>query len=128
MILKKYFNFIKQNKIFVSVRDIICIPWLDPSLHVVCTAPKVIFEASSVEVRQTLLEPNGFCRLLPLSQRILTLLHHFEEWSIFHVSGPKNRVATAIAESVVSGARTQSYVASGGPRWLDQMIQQERGV
>ncbi|RID41078.1 hypothetical protein BRARA_J01065 [Brassica rapa] len=89
---------------------------------------KVIFEASSVEVRQTLLEPNGFCRLLPLSQRILTLLHHFEEWSIFHVSGPKNRVATAIAESVVSGARTQSYVASGGPRWLDQMIQQERGV
>ncbi|WZY78464.1 hypothetical protein YC2023_024848 [Brassica napus] len=88
----------------------------------------VIFEASSVEVRQTLLEPNGFCRLLPLSQRILTLLHHFEEWSIFHVSGPKNRVATAIAESVVSGARTQSYVASGGPRWLDQMIQQERGV
>ncbi|KAG5400492.1 hypothetical protein IGI04_015099, partial [Brassica rapa subsp. trilocularis] len=55
---------------------------------------KVIFEASSVE-------------LLPLSQKILTLLHHFEEWSIFHVSGPKNRVATAIAESVVSGARTQ---------------------
>ncbi|KAH0906146.1 hypothetical protein HID58_037973, partial [Brassica napus] len=78
---------------------------------------KVIFEASSFEVRQSLLHPYHYMDLLPLIQRILALLHCFEN----------NSVAQAIAESVVIGARSQSYVGSGGPLWLQQLIQQEAG-
>ncbi|CAN6869233.1 unnamed protein product [Brassica oleracea] len=55
----------------------------------------------------------------------LELLHRFEKWTISHVSDLKNRVAKSIAESVVVGIRTQSYVASGGPRWLHQMLQED---
>ncbi|KAF2537615.1 hypothetical protein F2Q68_00022572 [Brassica cretica] len=88
---------------------------------------KVIFEASSFEVRQSLLHPYHYMDLLPLIQRILALLHCFEEWSICYVSDQKNTVAQAIAESVVTRARSQSYVGSGGPLWLHQLIQQEAG-
>ncbi|KAH0879942.1 hypothetical protein HID58_067336 [Brassica napus] len=86
---------------------------------------KVIFEASSFEVRQSLLRPYHYMDLLPLIQRILALLHCFEVWSICYVSDQNNSVAQAIAESVVIGARSQSYVGSGGPLWLQQLIQQE---
>ncbi|KAH0863743.1 hypothetical protein HID58_080954, partial [Brassica napus] len=78
---------------------------------------KVIFEASSFEVRQSLLHPYHYMDLLPLIQRILALLHCFEN----------NSVAQAIAENVVTGAHSQSYVGSGGPLWLQQLIQQEAG-
>ncbi|KAF2542687.1 hypothetical protein F2Q68_00030625 [Brassica cretica] len=54
--------------------------------------------------------------------KILELLYCFEKWTIFHVSDQKNKVAKTIAESVISGSRVQSYVASGSPRWLHQMI------
>lgn len=88
---------------------------------------KVIFEASSFEVRQSLLHPYHYMDLLPLIQRILALLHCFEVWSICYVSDQNNSVAQAIAKSVVTGARSQSYVGSGGPLWLQQLIQQEAG-
>ena len=73
------------------------------------------------------MNPYHFMDLLPLIQQILVLLHRFEEWSICYVSDQKNNVAQAIAESVVTGAHSQSYVGSGGPSWLDQLIQQEAG-
>ncbi|KAH0850098.1 hypothetical protein HID58_095803, partial [Brassica napus] len=66
-----------------------------------------------------------FPELSPLILKILELLHRFEKWTISHVSDLKNRVAKSIAESVVVGIRTQSYVASGGPRWLHQMLQED---
>lgn len=83
---------------------------------------KVFFEASSVEVRESLLNPYRCPTLLSLILKILELLYCFEKWTIFHVSDPKNKVAKTIAESVISGSRVQSYVASGSPRWLHQMI------
>lgn len=86
---------------------------------------KILFEASSVEVRQALLNPLRFLELSPLILKKLELLHRFEKWTISHVSDLKNRVAKSIAESVVVGIRTQSYVASGGPRWLHQMLQED---
>ncbi|WZZ01000.1 hypothetical protein YC2023_073328 [Brassica napus] len=114
---------------------------------------KILFEASSVEVRQALLNPLRFPDLSPLILKILEFLHRFEKWTISHVSDLKNRVAKSIAESsggarnifdwvgspdptlsslppplaesVVVGIRTQSYVASGGPRWLHQMLQED---
>lgn len=73
------------------------------------------------------MNPYHYMDLLPLIQQILVLLHCFEEWSICYVSDQKNSVAQAIAESVVTWARSQSYVGSGSPLWLDQLIQQEAG-
>ncbi|CAF2061713.1 unnamed protein product, partial [Brassica oleracea var. botrytis] len=49
----------------------------------------------------------------------------FEKWTISHVSRHINRAATTIAESVTFGPYLQSYVASGGPRWLHKMLQEE---
>lgn len=89
---------------------------------------KILFEASSEEIRHSLLNPLSIPELSPLVLQILNILHSFEEWTIFHVSDQKNRVANAIAASVISGTRTQSYVASGGPRWLHQMIQDDATV
>lgn len=86
---------------------------------------KILFEASSVEVRQALLNPQSFPALYPLIMQILDLLHSFEKWKIYHVSDQKNRVAKAIAVSVISDGRSQSYVAAGGPRWLHQTIQED---
>ncbi|KAF3585158.1 hypothetical protein F2Q69_00027023 [Brassica cretica] len=83
---------------------------------------KVFFEASSVEVRESLLNPYRCPTLSSLILKILELLYCFEKWTIFHVSDQKNKVAKTIAESVISGSRVQSYVASGSPRWLHQMI------
>ncbi|KAG5402130.1 hypothetical protein IGI04_016737 [Brassica rapa subsp. trilocularis] len=83
---------------------------------------KVYFEASSVEVRESLLNPYRCPSLSSLILRILELLYCFEKWTICHVSDKKNKVAKTIAESVISGSRVQSYVACGSPRWLHQMI------
>ncbi|WZZ42763.1 hypothetical protein YC2023_039022 [Brassica napus] len=82
----------------------------------------VFFEASSVEVRESLLNPYRCPTLSSLILKILELLYCFEKWTIFHVSDQKNKVAKTIAESVISGSWVQSYVASGSPRWLHQMI------
>ncbi|KAF3581562.1 hypothetical protein DY000_02032737, partial [Brassica cretica] len=76
---------------------------------------KVLFEASSIEVREALLNPLSFSDLSPLILKILELLNCFEKWAVFHVSARMNRIAKSIAESVILGPRPQSYVAAGGP-------------
>ncbi|KAG5390582.1 hypothetical protein IGI04_032123 [Brassica rapa subsp. trilocularis] len=82
----------------------------------------ILFEASSVETRQALLNPTSFPDLSPLILKILELLNGFEKWTISHVSRHINRAAATIAESVTFGPYLQSYVASGGPRWLHKML------
>ncbi|CAN6991224.1 unnamed protein product, partial [Brassica rapa subsp. trilocularis] len=49
---------------------------------------------------------------------ILLLISRLDSWSLIHVHSSRNRVATAIAVSVITDVRTQSYVATGGPSWL----------
>ncbi|CAH8392514.1 unnamed protein product [Eruca vesicaria subsp. sativa] len=88
---------------------------------------KILFEAWSVEVRQALLDPQGFPDLTPLILKLLELLNRFEDWSIIHVSDRKNSLATDIVESITSDFCTQLYVASGGPCWLQLMFNQEAG-
>ncbi|RIA04876.1 hypothetical protein BRARA_K00874 [Brassica rapa] len=86
---------------------------------------KVLFEASSLEVREALLNPLRFPELSPLILKILELLNRFEKWAIFHVSAHKNRIVKNIAESVILGTRLQSYVAAGGPGWLHEMLEED---
>ncbi|KAG5406963.1 hypothetical protein IGI04_013082 [Brassica rapa subsp. trilocularis] len=85
----------------------------------------VILEASSIELREALLEPHQYPELKSLIERILLLFSRLDSWSLIHVQGSRNRVATAIAVSVITDVRTQSYVATGGPSWLSHTILSE---
>ncbi|KAH0891222.1 LOW QUALITY PROTEIN: hypothetical protein HID58_053651, partial [Brassica napus] len=68
---------------------------------------KILFEVSSAEVRQSLLDPYSYPELLSLSTKILELLHR-------HTVLMNGLIPpTAIADSVVSYFCTQSYVT----RW-----------
>ena len=85
----------------------------------------VILEASSIELREALLDPHQYPELKSLIDRILLLISRLDSWSLIHVHSSRNRVATAIAVSVITDVRTQSYVATGGPSWLSHTILSE---
>lgn len=85
----------------------------------------VILEASSIELRESLLEPHRFPELQSLIANILLLLSRLVSWSLLHVQESRNRVSNAIAVSVTADLRTQSYVAAGGPSWLSHTILSE---
>ncbi|KAG5394912.1 hypothetical protein IGI04_024875 [Brassica rapa subsp. trilocularis] len=85
----------------------------------------VIFETSSVEVRDVLLNVSHFPELKYLTDHLPRLLQGLGDWSLNHVFSSKNKVAFAIAESVINHHLSQSYVVLGGPRWLAQTVQQE---
>ncbi|KAF2537272.1 hypothetical protein F2Q68_00021760 [Brassica cretica] len=42
-----------------------------------------------------------------------------------HLSAPRNIVAQAIADGVIQGSRSQSYISIGGPAWLRFILDQE---
>lgn len=75
-------------------------------------------ETSSTDLREALLEPHRFPENRSLLDRISLLLPQLGSWTILHANEPKNRVAQAIASSVIAENRTQSYIAIGGPGWL----------
>ncbi|KAG5401599.1 hypothetical protein IGI04_016206, partial [Brassica rapa subsp. trilocularis] len=85
----------------------------------------VILEASSIELRESLLEPHRFPELQSLIATTLLLLSRLVSWSLLHVQESRNRVSNAIAVSVTADLRTQSYVATGGPSWLSHTILSE---
>ncbi|KAH0902096.1 hypothetical protein HID58_041599 [Brassica napus] len=85
----------------------------------------VILEASSIELRESLLEPHQYPELKSLIERILLLFFRLDSWSLIHVHGSRNRVSTAIDVSIIANFRTQSYVATGGPSWLSHTILSE---
>ncbi|XP_018458626.1 uncharacterized protein LOC108829471 [Raphanus sativus] len=86
----------------------------------------VIFETSSLEVREAILRPDLFPELELQRQNIFCLLNLIGSWSLEHVSAPRNLVAQLIADSVILGSRSQSYISVGGPAWLRHSLDQER--
>lgn len=89
---------------------------------------KVIFETSSIDLRKALLQPGLYPQYQYLISSILHHLHCFQDWSIDFVKTSRNTAATSIATSVTSDYRIQSYVASGGPFWLRNLLQKEASV
>ncbi|CAN7076261.1 unnamed protein product [Brassica oleracea var. botrytis] len=53
-------------------------------------------------------------------------LRRCKDWEMSAVSRVANKCAFLIAKSVTSEQRVQSYVASGAPNWLRDMIEEER--
>lgn len=58
----------------------------------------------------------------PLVSDINVLLSRIGIWRLDHVLARNNMVANAIASSVTSGHRYQSYIAAKGPYWLQQTL------
>lgn len=85
----------------------------------------IIFETSSREVREAFLKPHLFPDRGLLLQGILHLLSLISSWSLEHLSAPRNIVAQAIADGVIQGSRSQSYISIGGPAWLRFILDQE---
>ncbi|KAG5376345.1 hypothetical protein IGI04_040941, partial [Brassica rapa subsp. trilocularis] len=85
----------------------------------------VAFESSSTELRQILLNPHHFNHFHHLVSAIMYNLQAIEGWSIHHTSLECNSAAGAIAASVTTGRRYQSYVASNGPAWLHTLLTAE---
>lgn len=85
----------------------------------------VIFESSSLDLRRALLQPHHFPQHQALISLILQRLNGFQAWSADFVKTLRNLPVLSIATSVTSDNRHQSYVASGGPFWLHNLLQKE---
>ncbi|KAG2303028.1 hypothetical protein Bca52824_031679 [Brassica carinata] len=66
---------------------------------------------------------------VPELHHIISAINTFklgiEVWRLDHVAPECNLAANAIACSVTSGHRYQSYIASGGPVWLHTLLGSE---
>lgn len=98
--------------------------WAFESMHSL-RHNNIIFEAASVETRQALLYPTT----VPELHHIISVINTFKlgivVWRLDHVAPECNIAANAIACSVTSGHRYQSYIASGGPVWLHTLLGSE---
>ncbi|CAA7042047.1 unnamed protein product [Microthlaspi erraticum] len=83
---------------------------------------EMIFESSLALAKEALLLPDLFPQFRPLLDAIFSLLQTFESWSFVHISGTGNRIANAIANSVMDFNLFQSYVGSNGPVWLHDLL------
>ncbi|KAG2301659.1 hypothetical protein Bca52824_030310 [Brassica carinata] len=88
----------------------------------------ILFEASEIETRNIMLEPYKFPYLQHLVSSITFFLEAIDLWSLNHTAPECNSVAEAIAQSVITGHRYQSYVAAKGPAWLSHITAGEAGV
>ena len=86
---------------------------------------KIIFESSSLDLRRALLQPHHYPQHQVLILLILQRLNGFQSWSVDFVKTLRNMPVLSIATSVTSDNRHQSYVASGGPLWLHNLLQKE---
>lgn len=58
----------------------------------------------------------------------MQILNTFDVWSLEYVVSERNKVDMLIAKSVTSGHRYLSYLATGGPQWLDITIREEASL
>lgn len=52
-------------------------------------------------------------------------LRHLQDWSFHHCVQERNIVAQEVAKSVTNDHRYHSYIAAGGPSWLQHSIERE---
>lgn len=86
---------------------------------------QVILETSSLDLRMALLRPELFPQFRLLISTINEPLRLLPEWRVDYVNVSRNMAAMSNATSVTSDHRSQSYVASGGPLWLNNLLLKE---
>ncbi|KAF3553723.1 hypothetical protein F2Q69_00011738 [Brassica cretica] len=75
--------------------------------------------------REAILNPTRFPWFGYLLEKIIHALPFLYLCSLEHVEGARNKVAEEIAVSVTRDHRCQSYIASGGRRWLLNRLESE---
>ncbi|KAH0882194.1 hypothetical protein HID58_058290, partial [Brassica napus] len=83
------------------------------------------FLAQQVQIGMELREANVSCAEVPSFEQNVSA---FEAWELMIGSWTTIRCASFIAQSVRNLGLTQSYVAAGHPRWLDQFYTSDRSA
>ncbi|RID52753.1 hypothetical protein BRARA_G00194 [Brassica rapa] len=84
---------------------------------------KVIFAS---EIVGAVKRPRAWPSFRAYGSEIREALRRCTDWEMSAVSIVANKGAFLIAKSVTSEQKVQSYVASGAPNWLRDMIEEER--
>lgn len=86
---------------------------------------KVIFEASSEQIREVLCNQAQFPGFRSIVGMINIQLTRIEIWSLDYSLPKRNEAANAIAVSVTRDRRHQSYIAHNAPVWLHHLLSLE---
>ncbi|KAF2534620.1 hypothetical protein F2Q70_00029446 [Brassica cretica] len=95
--------------------------WLAKDLHTLHWN-RVIMEISSAHTLEALNNPQWFPCLSNTIERTRQALNCFQNCYVEVVNVTTNRGAEKIAVSVTKDGRFQSYIARGGPSWLNDTI------
>ncbi|KAF2613734.1 hypothetical protein F2Q70_00013419 [Brassica cretica] len=104
---------------------------LEADIATICLAAKdlhslhwnrFIMEISSPQALEALNNPHWFWGLSNLIECTRQALSYFQNCSVEVVNVSANRVADQIAVSVTKDGRWSSYIARGGPSWLNDTI------
>lgn len=94
------------------------------SLHV----ENVTFAAATKEMIDALHQPNDCPTMAGKLDELFKYTKDQVECDIVFEPPGCNKVSLEIAKSVVKELRLASYVAVGGPRWLEEVIEGEKPV
>lgn len=86
---------------------------------------KIMFETSSDVLKYAFIKRSSIPQVERMVSAILQRLDTFQDWRLNHVVNEENKVATLVATSVTADSRFQSYVATGGPSWLQDLLARE---
>ncbi|KAH0852341.1 hypothetical protein HID58_090871 [Brassica napus] len=75
--------------------------------------------------KETFLNPSGFYQHQHIMYETSARLRHLQDWSFHHCVQERNIVAQEVAQSVTNEHRYHSYIAAGGPSWLQHSIERE---
>ncbi|KAG7571744.1 Ribonuclease H domain [Arabidopsis suecica] len=87
---------------------------------------RVLFAFEPGDLLSAFNRPNAWPSFRYQVSELLHFLGKIVVWNVLEEKIPANRGASLIAQSVVKEDRVQSYVASGHPRWLHHLFEEER--
>ncbi|KAF2556814.1 hypothetical protein F2Q68_00014043 [Brassica cretica] len=86
---------------------------------------RILFESNCALAKETFLNPSGFYQHQHIMYEISARLRHLQDWSFHHCVQERNIVAQEVAKTVTNDHRYHSYIAAGGPSWLQHSIERE---
>ncbi|VVA89719.1 unnamed protein product [Arabis nemorensis] len=89
---------------------------------------KIIFASDAVDLIGAVIRPPEWPSYRYQSSEVIRALREVDTWELLLEDVSSNQGARQIAKSVTVQERTQSYVAQGGPRWLNDLFEVEQKV
>ncbi|CAG7906352.1 unnamed protein product, partial [Brassica rapa] len=86
---------------------------------------RILFESNCALAKETFLNPSGFYQHQHIMYETSARLRHLQDWSFHHCVQERNIVAQEVVQSVTNDHRYHSYIAAGGPSWLQHSIARE---